>query len=307
MDSWPDQYVLTELQSRHLWQKIIHGDSATPELSLLHVQGAASHAFQAYQLIRQYHLPDEPAQFNNYSDETRIFRRWMTRYQDQLQEWQALDPAELLSALMERMDKGHTSIPEDICFYGFDEITPQMQAFLNSLKDKGVRIQFKPIEPSSTERESLKKVISKKQASLQKYEDANEEIKQCARWIRSIYKEGKTIGVVVPEMENYREINRKGNSEPSSLRQVFIHGLTSVFPSIFHWEPPLSHEPMIHLALLLLSQKGQRIPLLTFSTLITSPFLNCPDNEKGYRKKLDWNMRGKKYDSRFYSKSIKPF
>ena len=96
LQSWPEQYVLTELQSRHLWQKIIREDSATPDLNLLHIQGAASHASQAYQLIQKYRLPEDPAGFNNYTEETQTFRRWMTRYRKQLREWQALDPSELL-------------------------------------------------------------------------------------------------------------------------------------------------------------------------------------------------------------------
>ena len=73
--------------------------------------------------------------------------------------------------------------------------------------------------------------------------------------------------------------------------------------SVYPWEEkhipfnismgtPLSHEPMVHLALLLLSQKNKRIPLLTFSTLITSPFLKLPEAEKQVRRNLDWNLRG---------------
>ena len=50
LQSWPDQHVLTELQSKHLWQKIIQEDLATSDLNLLHIQGAANHAFKAYQL-----------------------------------------------------------------------------------------------------------------------------------------------------------------------------------------------------------------------------------------------------------------
>ena len=78
LQSWPVQYVLSELQSKYLWQKIIQEDSATSDLNLLHVQGAASHAFKAYQLICEYRLPEDPAGFNNYTEETQTFRRWMT-------------------------------------------------------------------------------------------------------------------------------------------------------------------------------------------------------------------------------------
>ena len=305
LQSWPEQYALTELQSRNLWQKIIQEDLATPELSLLHIEGAASHAFQAYQLIREYHLPEDSDQFNNYTEETRTFHRWKTRYQKYLQTWHALDPAELLSALTERMKQGHIPVPSEICFYGFDDITPQLQAFLNLLKTKNSQIEFKPLEPSSELSNALQKMLSKEQASLQKYEDALEEVRQCARWIRSIYKKGQTIGVVVPEMESYRDmIEREFKAElaPASVYPWNDKDL----PFNISLGSPLSHQPMIHIALLLLSQKSQRIPLVTFSTLITSPFLNCPETEKAHRRKLDWRLRTNKITHVFLPTALTP-
>jgi probable DNA repair protein len=291
LQSWPDRYVLTELQSKHLWQKIIREDPATPDLNLLHVQGAASHAFKAYQLIQEYRLPKDPTGFHNYTEETQTFRRWMTNYQKQLEEWGALDPFELLDAVCERMKQEYIPLPEEITFHGFDGITPQLQDWLNFLQNQQIPVDFKPFEPSPVTSEQLKEIISQKQAAVQKYEDANEEVMQCARWIRSTYKKGKTIGIVVPKLEEYRSI----------LEREFKAELAPA--SVYPWEDkhipfnislgtPLSHEPMVHLALLLLSQQSKRIPLLTFSTLITSPFLELPETEKQFRRDLDWRLRG---------------
>lgn len=291
LQSWPEKYVLTELQSKHLWQRIIQEDSSTSDLNLLHIQGAASHAFKAYQLICEYRLPENPAGFNNYTEETQTFRQWMTRYRKQLKEWQALDPAELLDVVTERMKQGDIPYPKDIVFHGFDEITPQFKDWLSLLKSKDVPIHFRPFEPESVSTDHLQKIITEKKATVQKYEDANEEVIQCARWIRSVYQEGKTIGVVVPELKTYRGIlERELKAELAPA-------------SVFPWEDrhlpfnisvgtPLSHEPMIHLALLLLSQKNKRVPLLTFSTLITSPFLKNPLDEIQARRELDWSLRG---------------
>lgn len=291
LQSWSDQYVLTELQSKHLWQKIIREDSATPYLNLLHVQGAASHAFKAYQWIRKYRLPEDPAGFNHYTEETKTFRRWMTRYQKQLQKWQALDPSELLDGVSQRMEQGHIPRPGEIIFHGFDEITPQHNDWLKFLKGRSVPIHFKPFEPAPVASESLRELISQKHATVQKYEDSREEVIQCARWIRSTYQEGQTIGIVVPEMGVYRGL----------LEREFKAELAPA--SVYPWEDqrvpfnismgtPLPHEPMVHLALLLLAQKNNRIPLLTFSTLITSPFLNNPPDETQFRRNLEWNLRG---------------
>jgi ATP-dependent helicase/nuclease subunit B len=304
LQSWPEQYILTELQSKHLWQKIIREDPATPDLNLLHVQGAASHAFKAYQLIQQYRLPEDPAGFNNYTEETLFFRRWMTRYQKQLGEWQALDPAELLDAVTERMKQGHISLPEKILIHGFDEITPQMQEWLDLLKNKKSSIQFKPFEPAPVSSDNLRDLITEKKATVQKYEDANKEVIQCARWIRSVYQEGKTIGIIVPEMETYREILEREFKAELAPESVYPW-VDKHLPFNISMGTPLSHEPMVHLALLLLSQKNNRISLLTFSTLIASPFLKNPRDEIQARRDLDWSLRGGNITQVFLPKVLK--
>ena len=197
---------LTELQSKHLWQKIIREDPTTPDLNLLHVKGAAAHAFKAYQLIQEYRLPRDKASFENYTEETLTFHRWMSHYENQLKEWKALDPSELLDAVCESMKQKHAPLPEEISFLGFDRITPQFQEWLNFLKCQHVPIQFKPFEPSPVGSNQLNEIISQRQAGVQKYESAIDEVTQCARWIRKIYKEGNTIGIVVPKLEEYRGI-----------------------------------------------------------------------------------------------------
>ena len=303
LQSWPDQYVLTELQSQYLWQKIIREDSAIPNQNLLHIQGAANHAFKAYQLICQYHMPKDSSAFNNYTEETQAFRRWLTRYQKQLKEWNALDPAELLDSVTKRMKQGLIPLPKEVTFHGFDEISPQFESWINLLKDKKVSVQFEPFEPHPVISDQLTASISQKQATVQKYEDADEEAKQCARWIRSVYKEGETIGIVVPEMEAYRAI----------LEREFKAELApaSVYPWIDKHLPfnlslgtPLSHEPMVHLALLLLSQKDKRMPLLTFSTLITSSFIKGAPEEVPSRYELDWYLRSGKITQVFLPKAL---
>ena len=291
LQSWPDQYVLTELQSKHLWQEVIRKDPSTPDLNLLHVQGAASHAFKAYQLIQEYQLPEDPQDFRDYTEETQTFRRWMTSYQKQLKAWQALDPAELLDAVSKRMKQGHIPLPDEIIFQGFDEITPQMQEWLNFLKGNNTSVKFEPFQPTPVTSDLLKDVISLKKATVQKYEDINEEVTQCARWIRSVYKEGKTIGIVVPEMEAYRGILERELKAELAPASVYPWEDKHI-PFNISMGTPLSHEPMIHLALLLLSQQNKRIPLITFSTLITSPFLNLPETEISFRRNLDWDLRG---------------
>ena len=55
IESWPTQYLLSPLQCEKIWEQIIVQDSA--RLDLLHLQGVASQARQAFTLIHEYRLP----------------------------------------------------------------------------------------------------------------------------------------------------------------------------------------------------------------------------------------------------------
>ncbi|NIP99073.1 MAG: hypothetical protein GWM98_00435, partial [Nitrospinaceae bacterium] len=257
-----------------------------------HLQGAAAHASEAFQLINQYRLPVKPEGFNSYTEETKTFYRWMTRYRKQLDDWQALDPSELLDRVSRRMQQGHIPLPEEIQLYGFDDLSPQLRDWLTFLENHEVPVRFSPFEPQPVEPAAFEEWITQKQATVQKYEDANEEVVQCARWVRSIYKSGETIGIVVPDLENYRGIIEREFKAELAPKSVFPWEEIPL-PFNISLGTPLSHEPMVHLALLLLSQASKRIPLLTFSTLINSPFLKCPEKEKPFRRELDWTQRGK--------------
>ena len=305
LQSSPDQYVLTELQSKHLWQKIIREDVETPDLNLLHVQGAATQAFQAYQLIRQYRLPQEPSEFEYYTEETRAFYGWMKRYREQLQAWKALDPSELLDGVLQRMEQGHIPLPEEITLHGFDEFTTQQSNWINFLKSRKVPIHFTPFEPGPVSPEDLQALLTEKSATVQKYEDANEEVTQCARWIRSVYQEGQTIGVVIPELERYRAILERELKAELAPESVYPW-VDKHIPFNISMGTPLSHEPMVHLALLLLAQSDKRIPLITFSTLITSPFIRNPSEERQYRRELEWNLRGGTTTHVFLPRALNP-
>jgi len=73
LESWPTQYLLSELQSEKIWEKVIKQNSSS--LNLLHLQGVAAQASQAFSLIHQYRLP-RISKLYEQTDESRAFLLW---------------------------------------------------------------------------------------------------------------------------------------------------------------------------------------------------------------------------------------
>ena len=56
LETWPEKYLLSKIQSESLWEKIINSDPNATKLGLLHRKAAASQAYQAYTLVHEFKL-----------------------------------------------------------------------------------------------------------------------------------------------------------------------------------------------------------------------------------------------------------
>ncbi|MGP0564705.1 MULTISPECIES: PD-(D/E)XK nuclease family protein [unclassified Nitrospina] len=283
--SWPRQHVLSSLQAQKLWERIIQDDVQSERLDIMHFQGAAQDAAKAYELIQQYEVADKPDLFN-LSDEATAYYRWQTQYRDRLRRWDALDAAELLPAVQKSMEGGTIPVPLSITLAGFDEITPQLQRFINFLKTRNVKIFWYPDEPPSSE-----KVLSTKKdqwkGEVRRYPDPKTEVIQCARWIRSVMQPGKTIGIVVTKMDDYREMLVRELKAELAPESVYCwQGKEAPFN--ISLGTSLTQERMVDLALQLLA-----CPRPVFSTLMVSQILRSPyfaDWVKEESARLNWDL-----------------
>ncbi|MCH8157450.1 MAG: response regulator [Nitrospinae bacterium] len=95
MESWPDHFFLSKLQSLHIWKNIIANDreclqsreqeGIRKQWTLLHPRGAAKRAAEAYGLIKEYKLeivPDPLA----LTHESQLFLRWLKLYKKHMDE-----------------------------------------------------------------------------------------------------------------------------------------------------------------------------------------------------------------------------
>jgi ATP-dependent helicase/nuclease subunit B len=283
--SWSKKHILNEAQSQNLWENIIRKDFYTEHHDLLHLRGAAKLAGQAYQLVKQYRLPESKSSYA-WTEESKAFYRWKKSYEQRLHELTCFDSSSLLDELILIQKSISHLIPDQIIFAGFDEINPQFDKWLQFLESKNILIRFLKNFPGSSKIRNLKN----DDVHVRAYSDRSQEIIQCARWIRSIYSTDKTIGIVVPDLETYRPvIDREFRSELSP--QAKFPWSEAKLPFNISQGTPLKNESAINLATLIISSPSDFIPYKTFYSILTSPFIKGSKIESSGRRLLEKFLR----------------
>ncbi|MFQ5716831.1 MAG: hypothetical protein ACE5GQ_06975, partial [Nitrospinales bacterium] len=288
--SWPRRHVLSTLQSVQLWETIIKSGSAARKMDLLHLRGAAARAAQTYAIVKQYRLPTGFSDFQ-WTHESEAFHRWMTEYDKRLDARAALDPASVLDAVREAMEDGSIPLPPGggIILAGFDEITPQLETWLNFLKSNRVTVQFSP-EPSGLSKLKSGEPARGGAVEVRRYKDPSEEAVQCARWIRALYAPGKTFGVIVPELDTYADLLKRELTAELAPQSVFPW-TTRDLPFDMSRGTSLAREPLLHLALSLLAVPGDPAPFETISAFLGATSLRGGSGEARARHDLDSKLR----------------
>ena len=285
--SWPEKYLLSELQCEKIWEEIINQDSA--RLDLLHLQGVASQTSKAFSLLHEYRLPRDKKLYEQ-TDESKAFLRWIRKFENRLSS--ALAPCMLMDAVRNSMQEGEILIPHSLRIRGFEEQSPQLKYFLNFLREKGTRVDFLSPVPSPEILAQRMEKLNDKNVNVEEYENRQGEAEACACWVRSIFQPGKRIGIVVPELEKYRTLLKRELAAELVPETIFSLDEEDL-PFNISLAPPLSQEPMIKLALNLLSVKTSNVPVSTFLSIIQSPFFGfafpptreISDLERNLRKK----------------------
>ncbi len=280
LESWPDSFILSEFQSQKIWEGIIESDpeciqprkqrGVRRQWSLLHRNAAAQSAARAYGLIKKYKLEIVPESLA-LTHESRLFLGWLRRYKKRLQEYGVFDPADLIDAVREGMKQRRIPLPEKILLRGFAEVTPQLETWLDFLKSKKVQVTLDP-DPRNTPLPNFDELTRNKNIQLCSFSDSREETIQCARWIRSVFKPGQSVGVVVPELTKYRQtiLNELSAELVPQLAYPWTH---HELPFDISLGPPLANEPLVQTALHLLSIQKSTVSLSTFLYILKSHYL----------------------------------
>jgi len=295
LETWPEKYLLSNIQSENLWKKIIRDDPYIKGLSLLHKEATADQAAKAYALIKEYRIPLEKKIFNE-TVETFSFYKWVEEFDKQLLQWNAIDESSLMDRVSKSIDENKINLPSTIIFKGFKNKTPQLQYLLHSLERKNVSTHLNLPDAINNK---VKKVYKNTTISVQKYDDKSKEVTTCARWIRKNYQPDKRFGIIVPDLKNYRSLIKRELAAELCPESIYPEKKMEL-PFNVSLGSPLSETAPINLILQILKTPTPEILAGNFYSIIKSPVFHL---EKIISREIETNLR----KQRKYSININKF
>jgi ATP-dependent helicase/nuclease subunit B len=275
--SWPSKYVISKTQSLKLWEAIVEKDLRLSNNNLLQLEKLAKSASKAYENIKFYDVPTTPDSFAP-SLESETFLRWFKKYEEKLENLEAIDPSELCSRIYDGMKSGQITLPsQSLVFSGFFEFSPALKQLIEFLSEKGVSVNKSESFENSISPSSLAKVFESK--------SIREECQLCAKYIKKHYQPGTTFGIILCDYSKYKDSLAKELIPELSPRYTFPW-LNEETPFNFEIASPLTREPAIQQALSILSSE-QNISLEVFTEFLHSPFYAGFTKEQEFRRKID--------------------
>ncbi len=275
LDAGAPQLLLNDYQELTLWEEVIRAADNEP---LLQVPAAARSAREAWQLLQAWKLSIPRAQ-ESASEDVSAFARWAKGYVQRCATGHWLDSARLPDAVRNAVTAGRLALPKNLIVAGFDELSPQQDELLDTLRVAGVAVT--PFMPGNRET----------RAARVGYDDRRAEIHAAAAWARAALEAGQTrVAVVVPDLAARRAAIVRLFDDVLSPAAL-LPGVDAVRPYNVSLGEPLAAWPVIHTALLLLEFGTGSLPVARLGTLLRSPFLAGATGEAGARAQLDALLR----------------
>ena len=296
--------LLSTVQERVLWERIIQETESQNGIELLQVSKAAQQAMVAWAQSKGWRITEQDYR-NPWDADSKMFSRWADAFVHLCQKYAWIDPASALDQLILMVRAKEIKLPKRVTFAGFDEFTPQQKDLLKALEHAGVALQTPKIP-------TLPSRIPAVRTSMI---DEEKELESAARWARALLERGSKgpIGIVIPELTRMR----------STVLRIFhqtLHPEVKPFGAltVSPWfnislGEPLTKLPLIRDAVLALSLLNrQQQPITKLSQFLLSPYFAGADSEYMARTRIDASLRARGVSwltlsalSR-YSEAIKP-
>lgn len=275
--------LLNDSQALALWERVVREDDR--EQRLLQPAAAARLAAQAWQLVHAWRLPLDDAT-EILGEDAEAYRRWARRYEEHCRARGFLDEARLADHLIHEVSAGRVVMPARLVLAGFDEFTPQQQALLDALAAQGV------------ETAQSRAPESQARAVRIGLSEAEEEIRSAALWVRARLETNPDarIAVVVPELAARRAAIERALDDALLPGALLAADGEIARPYNISLGLPLSDYPLVHDGLLILELgvaglTEHRLPFVSVSRLLRSPFLGEAVAEQTQRARLDVRLR----------------
>jgi ATP-dependent helicase/nuclease subunit B len=255
--------ALTGLRARVLWEKVVTADPQAP--GSWPSSAVAGASFEAMRLMSEYGL-ELPKEEIYLTEEAKALKRWSASYGAELKRFGFIGEAELAFEVKRLIERG-AQIPGEIILAGFDELSPAVSSIAGALTRQGAAVTFWP---------GAEDAAPSGEAGIIPCHDEEDEVIRAARWVRAVYTPGKRIGVIVPDLEQYRKaILREFTAELSPGAVLPEAPETSVFN--ISLGAPLSEEPLVGSALDILSIGEGKVKAALLLRALSSPFLSGRD------------------------------
>lgn len=268
-----DKPALNGLRASALWERIVEKD---PQASAgWPASGVARASYDAYKLIHEYSI-ELPREDIYLTEEAKALKRWQAAYEAELKRLGYVGEAEVPAEVKRLIERG-VDVAGEIVLAGFDELSPVVSAIVEALRRRPVAV-WSPSEDDPPAGEVMTVPCK----------DEEDEVIRSARWARAIYRPGKRIGFIVPDLERYRGlIIREFTAEIDPAAVLPGKAVNPVFNVSLG--APLIDEPLIGSAIDILSINEGREKAGLLRRALSSPFMAAVD--AGDFSTLDLKLR----------------
>ncbi|HEX7036172.1 MAG TPA: PD-(D/E)XK nuclease family protein [Pseudomonadales bacterium] len=276
--AWPsvDAFSVTGwLTHRHRQARLDRPDlprllSATEELLLWQtaapdgLEALAPLARDAWTLAWQWRVPLDAATLGR-TEDGRLFRRWLERFREALRDLRAITPAELPDLLrrVATSSRAASSIPGQLCCFGFEATPAAVADYLESLRQAGTRLI--ELEDPGVREPRIRRI---------ELPDPRAELNAAAQWCRQVLLADPEarIGVVVPDLARRRDAVERQFA--AWLEPLGAHAERRPFD--LGGGRPLAEQPVWRDAMRWLRLCFDRLPAAEVRRLFASPYLDLP-------------------------------
>ncbi|MEE9590920.1 MAG: hypothetical protein V3W26_00250, partial [Thermodesulfobacteriota bacterium] len=290
LESWPEKPLLSKTRSQALWEKIVSDDRSISDKDILSISGVADTSYKAYSLIKEYHLPS-PQDDIYLTEEASALSGWINTYDKEVKRLGFISPLSLPDSVIRLIEDRRIEIPAEIILAGFDEITPRTESIIKTIEGTGGKVTFWPHKPMAHNKPFELHDIGDR-LTVRRYADMVEEVIQAARWARKTIHPDKRIGFIVPQLDRYRDvIVREFSAELNPPSILPWKGTADIFN--ISLGTPLYEEPLVKLALNILSIDEGRHDIHKVSQILLSPFISSGEVEYHSISRLDAEFKEK--------------
>lgn len=268
--------LLSDLQIKFYFKKIIASEKSW---QLTNPSGLADLALSAYKNLCLWDLNINQIK-NLYSIENHYFIKWTKSFEEFCKAKNYLAEFNRIQILSDQLERLKDKIPENILLFGFNQLSPIEEKFLNQLKNNNCRIEKYFPEMSR----QVSKAASQQKRPIIRYEfeNLNQELLFAANQAKQLLidKPQASIGIVVNQLSQqvdlvhdiFSQVFHPQESKPNCPMEKIAYNVSA--------GQSLLSMPLINAANKLFGLHGN---LLTFNDLLfikNTPFINWQEQQQ---------------------------